>query len=207
MTPREPTRETLSALRAARKAHRVATDVGVSDVQHLSAVRCRGCGQRFSIDPAAARAGASVDRERVLCPGCRDREASQKAARVPSSPLDETFYAKCARCAYLLRGLTRADRCPECGLKIAASLGGGHPSAPRPLAYSTLPNNCYLTNAETYAREGMPDGPLVAALRAAPADPDELVDESPSLFKWILRRVKLWLEDVDDRRRGAGWLK
>ena len=203
MTPQGPKLETLSALRAARQAHRVATDVGVSDVRHLSAVRCRGCGQRFSIDPAATRADARVDRVRVLCPGCREREAPTKTRPPATSiaPLDETFCAHCVRCRYLLRGLTRADRCPECGLQIAVSLG----LSPRPaaglLSYSTLPNNCYLTDAETYARQGMPDGPLPAV---SPAAPDEQVDQNVSLFKWIRRRMKLWLEDVDDRRRGAG---
>ena len=191
--PREdPKRETLSALRAARQAHRVATDVGVSDVQHLSAVRCRGCGKRFSTDPAAARADARVDRERVLCPGCREREAPTKTRPVGSiAPLDETFCARCVGCRYLLRGLTRADRCPECGLNIAVSLGLSPRPAPGPLSYSTLPNNCYLTDAETYVRQGTPDGPLVAPGRADSADPDEHVGRALSLFKWFLRHMKL----------------
>ena len=203
MTAEGPKRETFSALRAARQAHRVATDVGVSDVRHLSAVRCRGCGQRFSIDPAAARADTGVDRERVLCPGCRQRQTPQKTAPAPSSPFDETFYADCARCGYLLRGLTGADRCPECGLKIAASLGPPPKPPAGPLSYATLPNNWYLTDAETYVRRGMPDGPLVAATPAYPADPNEDVEYRPSLITRVLRRMKLWLEDVDDRRRGA----
>ena len=177
MGSQEPKRETLTTLRAARQAHRVATDVGVSDVRHLSAVRCRACGQRFSIDPAAARTDARVDRERVLCPGCRDREAATKAIRIPpKTPLDETFSAHCAQCRYLLRGLTRADRCPECGLNIAVSLDPCPPPTPGLLPYFILPN------------------------KADPADP---VARNPSMFNSVLRRMKLWLEDVDGRR-GAG---
>src|SRR5436190_4431313 len=60
----ERNRETVSALRAARAAHRIAADVALSRIEGLHADRCRSCGQAFT------PTGHSV-RERALCPACR----------------------------------------------------------------------------------------------------------------------------------------
>ena len=62
--PAEPSRETVSSLRAARAAHRLASDVALSRIDGLSAGRCRSCGRAFTpTDPAT--------REQTVCPGCR----------------------------------------------------------------------------------------------------------------------------------------
>jgi hypothetical protein len=64
MSP-EGGRETVSALRAARAAHRLASDVALSSILNLRADRCRSCGQAFT------PAGKTL-REATLCPACRE---------------------------------------------------------------------------------------------------------------------------------------
>jgi hypothetical protein len=56
--------ETLGTLRAARAAHRMASDVAASRIRDLHADRCRSCGQAFT------PAGQTLP-ERTLCPACR----------------------------------------------------------------------------------------------------------------------------------------
>ena len=135
-------RGTLGALRATRNARRVATDVRLSPLKDLRTERCRACGQRFSLDPAATSPPTAVDPSRLLCPTCRRRRAA------PAQPS-------------------------------------------RVLGYSTLPDGVCLINAAEAA-------PLAPPMASPPPPP-----APPSLFARLRRRFRLWLDDVDDRRRAG----
>jgi hypothetical protein len=83
----EPRRETLIALQARRKAHRVATDVSLAHRSALESRNCVNCGAEFSVENDDA----------TLCPHCRAwTEASPIASyslrqvsrfRLPDLPL------------------------------------------------------------------------------------------------------------------------
>jgi hypothetical protein len=76
----EPARQTLSALRATRAAHRIAADVSASRIQALSTRECQRCGRRFSVDPDGGGDAA-------LCPACHEPGAlplSPAATRLSS---------------------------------------------------------------------------------------------------------------------------
>jgi hypothetical protein len=75
--PAGRTRETFIALRATRAAHRIATEVALSQIKNLHTEKCRKCGKCFT--PQAGGLDA-----RTLCPGCRGAWAplSPHAARM-----------------------------------------------------------------------------------------------------------------------------
>jgi hypothetical protein len=65
----EPARPTLNALRAARDARRVATDILLDRVTQLGTVRCVDCGKPVAVRTDAAHPARMYD-GRVVCGPC-----------------------------------------------------------------------------------------------------------------------------------------
>ena len=93
----EPARPTLNALRAARDARRVATDILLDRVTQLDTVRCVDCGKLVAVRTDASHPASKYE-GRVICGVCvrrrRHRDPGPLPYETPPSRIDVEAYTE-----------------------------------------------------------------------------------------------------------------